>query len=731
MTLRLRRGTEGQRTADGGVVFLEGELIYITDTKQLYAGDGTTPGGIRVTGNVNASPAILTQNMALGGFEINGTGDIDIDGDITADTFTGSGSGLTNLPIPYDPLTQIFSGNFSGDGSQLTNLPFSGGGGGDGVIAGETYEINIQGNVIGADSSIIINSGNNTITADFFVGDVSQTTGIDDALVGVILNNSLETDGAVLAFNKTSGVFTGTFSGDGTQLTSLDTATVTSAAEGANLNSNIIDDDDNIILNKTTKTFAGTFNGTHTGTFSGDGSGLTGVIASVAGSSLDGETLKVNIRADDSSIAYNNVTNTFNGNFIGNGVGITALDQQVIVDALADETINTNIEDDLGNIIVNKTNGSFSGSFSGSHSGTFNGTHVGDGSALTGITPDPQALNGEQLTIYLLNNDSSIAYDFVTSTFSGTFNGTHVGDGSQLTNLNVDLVGSSQQISIVSADGSSIILDNLTETFSGTFNGTHVGDGSGLTNIVAGNGVEEGSNYYININGADSATLLDADLGILFGDVQGDVVGSVFASDSTWMVDANTGDMQMINGYIDKIIPRTSNLEIFQPGGLTQIFMQTTENRNRLNLHTVSLTQDLVSTYTGFYGVINFGLDDQINGLNNYGTIRGNITDVRIGHDDNSGLISDETKYLTNKNGDIGLGTYTPQAKLHVVGTGFFEEGVVYNTYTTAERDAFSGVIAGLVLFNEDLQKLQLYVDDTGLAGGGASNSTAGWVDLN
>jgi hypothetical protein len=36
-----------------------------------------------------------------------------------------------------------------------------------------------------------------------------------------------------------------------------------------------------------------------------------------------------------------------------------------------------------------------------------------------------------------------------------------------------------------------------------------------------------------------------------------------------------------------------------------------------------------------------------------------------------------------------------------------------------------------MILFNTQTQKFQGYVDDTGLAGGGASNSTPGWVDLN
>ncbi len=37
----------------------------------------------------------------------------------------------------------------------------------------------------------------------------------------------------------------------------------------------------------------------------------------------------------------------------------------------------------------------------------------------------------------------------------------------------------------------------------------------------------------------------------------------------------------------------------------------------------------------------------------------------------------------------------------------------------------------GMIVFNSDTQKFRGYVSDTGLAGGGPSNATPGWVDLN
>jgi hypothetical protein len=49
MALKLRRGTNSGRTA---ITPAEGEPIYTTDTKELYVGDGTTAGGIKITGGV-------------------------------------------------------------------------------------------------------------------------------------------------------------------------------------------------------------------------------------------------------------------------------------------------------------------------------------------------------------------------------------------------------------------------------------------------------------------------------------------------------------------------------------------------------------------------------------------------------------------------------------------------------------------------------------------------------
>jgi len=96
MALKLRRGTEAQRV----ITPEQGELLYVTDTKKVYVGDGATVGGILV-GPVDASLYDLVSdttpqlggNLDLNGRDITGTGNINITGTITATGSINLGNG--------------------------------------------------------------------------------------------------------------------------------------------------------------------------------------------------------------------------------------------------------------------------------------------------------------------------------------------------------------------------------------------------------------------------------------------------------------------------------------------------------------------------------------------------------------------------------------------------------------------------------------------------------------
>ena len=225
MTLRLRRGLDIDRQS---IVFAEGELVYTTDTQQIYVGDGSTVGGVRVTGSSEGSPPQLTQNLSLNGWNISGSGDI------SATSFTGDGSGLTNLSLGGNLTDDLVldtnditgSGNiningtvnalsFAGDGSGLTNVAGS-------FLDGVEYDISIRGNVLGTDSSVIVDYTNNTFTGNF-VGDGSQLSNLPIPSIdyGTYSINIVSGDGSTILVDSTNSIFNGIFIGDGSQLSNL------------------------------------------------------------------------------------------------------------------------------------------------------------------------------------------------------------------------------------------------------------------------------------------------------------------------------------------------------------------------------------------------------------------------------------------------------------------------------------------------------------------------------
>jgi hypothetical protein len=162
MALKLRRGTDLERQS---VIFDEGELIYTTDTKILWVGDGQTLGGIKVA-DASESPIALTRDLDLNTFLITGAGDIDITGSISASSFFGDGSGLSNLSI-FDTNTQYKIDILSSDGSSIlldsnTNS-----------LNGDVYG-NLTGNVYNDLDELMVDAATGTVYASIVTSTLSS-----------------------------------------------------------------------------------------------------------------------------------------------------------------------------------------------------------------------------------------------------------------------------------------------------------------------------------------------------------------------------------------------------------------------------------------------------------------------------------------------------------------------------------------------------------------------------
>jgi len=193
MALRLRRGTDAERLT---ITPVESELIYTTDNKELFIGDGITVGGNKIGGiipqflsdlnNVDAASPQIGQVLKWDGSNWVATDDndtgviegsnyriniVDDNSTIMVDTSTGTFTGnfigdLTgslfndaNNKI-VDSSSSTFTGTFVGDGSGLINLPISQDG--SGIVEGSNYRINI----VGDDSTLLVNGVNNSINTN-------------------------------------------------------------------------------------------------------------------------------------------------------------------------------------------------------------------------------------------------------------------------------------------------------------------------------------------------------------------------------------------------------------------------------------------------------------------------------------------------------------------------------------------------------------------------------------
>jgi hypothetical protein len=257
MALKLKRGLEADRLLYTPQV---GELVYTTDNKQIFVGDGTTAGGNPASGGgvvaglsvpatdpfyaeAQAAPndPFLDGDLHLRGNNIIGTGDINIDGTITATGNINLGDGSGD--------TVNFAGGVGTDILPSANLTYSLGTSGsawDEVVAGavltgsvtvETGNItmvdsgagagSLIGNVVGADTTLLVDSVNSLIPGDAIEGTVTAnlngnvTGNVTGNLTGIVTLDTMYgldgttviIDGDIANSPDNAAIFTGEFNG--------------------------------------------------------------------------------------------------------------------------------------------------------------------------------------------------------------------------------------------------------------------------------------------------------------------------------------------------------------------------------------------------------------------------------------------------------------------------------------------------------------------------------------
>ena len=214
MALQVRRGTNAERL---GITPLAGELIYVTDTKQLYIGDGTTAGGTTSIANTidsvvaDTSPQ-LGGELDLNGNNITGTGNINITGTISA-------SGNINLGDGVGSDILVIGGSIQG------NLV---------PDAGATYDLGAN-NMYWKEAWISQLNVDSQITAQRIQADIIA----DDSTV--VFNSAT----GLIAAEQVSGTFTGTTTGAHT------------GTMDGDLTGSVFGDDSTVLLDGINKTFSG------------------------------------------------------------------------------------------------------------------------------------------------------------------------------------------------------------------------------------------------------------------------------------------------------------------------------------------------------------------------------------------------------------------------------------------------------------------------------------------
>lgn len=163
MPLQIRRGTDDERTS---VVFANGEIVYTTDTQQLYVGDGSTPGGNVVSGGTSGATALSELSDVF--LPITPTDGQALVWD-NANSYWRSGTitsgGLNEI---VEDLTPQLGGGLDLNGQSIY-------GNGNITITGNINASSVFGDIVGLDSTLLVDSVNSNIPGEVISGTITAS----------------------------------------------------------------------------------------------------------------------------------------------------------------------------------------------------------------------------------------------------------------------------------------------------------------------------------------------------------------------------------------------------------------------------------------------------------------------------------------------------------------------------------------------------------------------------
>ena len=543
MPLQIRRGPTPDRLA---ITPLAGELVYDTDTGAVFVGDGETAGGVAVTAFSAADARIVTAKMFLGeslndnanhngitfqyiNNELLATVQLDLTdylGTIGAEGFKGSLFG-NDSSLAYNANTGVFSGIFRGDvlgsiysdGSSLLYDATEGRVFLSGNVASDITPIANEAYDLGSSafrfrdiwlSGSSIHLGNALITASGTVVDLPVGSTIGGESLAAAVGNfkgSVFGDDSTLLINGVDS----TINLDGTVKGNI----VPFTAEVYNLGS---------ALYRFNTLYLKEGSSLHIGTAVIEGT--SGAIDLPAGSTVNGSPITTSAGSNATSITlYSTSTNT--PHYVPFFDSLTGDETPFVINTF-------NFNPNTGTLGATKFSGDLYGASFGTHNGIVNGEING---SLKG------SVFGEDSTLIVDASDGKVYGSLVgnvVGNVTGDIFGVVIGTaGSSMTgNVTGNIFG------VVTGTAGSSLIGTVTGSLSGEVNGSLRGSVFGEDSTLIVDAVDGKvyatlvGNVLGNVTGIVTGDLYGNVIGNVTGSLVGDTKGSVFADDSSVMVNA-------------------------------------------------------------------------------------------------------------------------------------------------------------------------------------------------